>query len=52
MFRVMKINGPEWWIIVIGCFAAICNGGVQPAYAILFSEILGVITFMFIEIAG
>jgi hypothetical protein len=40
--RVMKMNSPEWFYIIIGCIAALVNGGVQPAYAILFSEILGV----------
>ena len=42
LLRILKMNSSEWLYIVIGCFAAIINGGVQPAYAIVFSEILGV----------
>ena len=41
--RVMKMNSPEWFFIVLGCFGSIVNGGVQPAFAIIFSEILEVI---------
>lgn len=38
----MFLNKTEWPYIVIGCFAALISGGVQPAFAIIFSEILGV----------
>ncbi|RUS84570.1 hypothetical protein EGW08_007665 [Elysia chlorotica] len=40
--RLMKMNSPEWFYIVLGCFGSIVNGGVQPAFAIIFSEILKV----------
>ena len=42
--RIMKMNAPEWMFIVGGCLAAIVNGGVQPAFAVIFAEILGVCT--------
>ena len=42
MFRVVKMNSPEWPFIAIGCFAAMCNGVVQPGFALIFSEVLGV----------
>ena len=42
MGRVMKVNAPEWVYMVIGCFSAIINGGVQPAFAVVFAEIIGV----------
>ncbi|KAK6172116.1 hypothetical protein SNE40_018066 [Patella caerulea] len=40
--RMIRTNGPEWFYILIGCFASILNGGVQPAFAIIFAEVLGV----------
>ncbi|XP_065929444.1 ATP-dependent translocase ABCB1 isoform X3 [Magallana gigas] len=39
--RIMKMNAPEWPYILLGSLGAIMNGGVQPAFAIIFSEILG-----------
>ena len=41
-FRLMKVNAPEWWLIVIGVLAAIVNGSVFPVYSILFGEVLRV----------
>lgn len=38
----MSLNATEWPYIVLGCFAALISGGIQPAFAIIFSEILGV----------
>ncbi|XP_056007799.1 ATP-dependent translocase ABCB1-like isoform X2 [Ostrea edulis] len=40
--KVLKMNSKEWPYILFGCLAAILNGGVQPAFAVIFSEILGV----------
>ncbi|CAD5117028.1 DgyrCDS5857 [Dimorphilus gyrociliatus] len=40
--RVYKLNAPEWVWILCGCFAALVNGAVQPCFAVLFAEILGV----------
>ncbi|CAD5117246.1 DgyrCDS6041 [Dimorphilus gyrociliatus] len=40
--RIMKLNRTEWPFIVTGCLGALISGGVQPAFAIIFSEILGV----------
>ncbi|PVD39429.1 hypothetical protein C0Q70_02059 [Pomacea canaliculata] len=40
--RLMKMNGPEWLWILFGCIAAIINGGIQPAFAIIFSKIITV----------
>ena len=40
--RIMRLNGPEWYYIIAGCLAAIVNGGVQPAFAVIFAEIIGV----------
>ncbi|MBN3305635.1 MDR1 protein, partial [Amia calva] len=40
--KVLKLNLPEWPYIVVGIFCAIINGGLQPAFAIVFSKIIGV----------
>lgn len=40
--RILKMNAPEWPFILFGSLGAIINGGAQPAFAIIFSEILGV----------
>ncbi len=42
MARVMRMNAPEWWVILAGCLCATVNGGVMPAMAVLFAEMLGV----------
>ncbi|XP_064648001.1 ATP-dependent translocase ABCB1-like isoform X1 [Lineus longissimus] len=40
--RVLAMNKPEWGYIVGGCFASLINGGIQPAFAIIFAEFIGV----------
>ncbi|XP_059173798.1 ATP-dependent translocase ABCB1-like isoform X1 [Physella acuta] len=40
--RLMALNSPEWYFIILGCFGSIVNGGVQPAFAVIFSKILAV----------
>ena len=46
--RLMRMNAPEWKYILPGCIAGIINGGVQPAFAVIFSKIIGVSGFCFI----
>nr|XP_054511881.1 ATP-dependent translocase ABCB1 isoform X3 [Pan troglodytes] len=43
-WRIMKLNLTEWPYFVVGVFCAIINGGLQPAFAIIFSKIIGVFT--------
>ena len=40
MLRVLEWSKPEWLYILIGCLASIINGGVNPAFAIVFSKII------------
>ncbi|KAL5007363.1 hypothetical protein ScPMuIL_016169 [Solemya velum] len=47
--KIMRMNAPEWWLIVLGCLASIVNGGVQPAFAVIFAEILGVFSLADVE---
>ncbi|KAL3831884.1 hypothetical protein ACJMK2_023581 [Sinanodonta woodiana] len=47
--RILQMNAPEWYLILLGCFGSLINGGVMPAFAIIFSEILGVFVKPFDE---
>ncbi|XP_065485891.1 ATP-dependent translocase ABCB1-like isoform X2 [Caloenas nicobarica] len=41
-FKIMKLNKTEWPYFVVGTLSAIINGALQPAFAIIFSEIIGI----------
>ncbi|KAM9836236.1 bile salt export pump-like [Aulostomus maculatus] len=38
--RILKYNLPEWPYMLFGSFGAAVNGGVNPVYSLLFSQIL------------
>jgi hypothetical protein len=40
--RIIQLNSPEWGFIVVGCLAAMINGGENPAFAVMFTYILSV----------
>ena len=40
MLRVLQLSKPESFYIVLGCLASIVSGGVNPAFAIVFSKII------------
>ncbi|XP_030639389.1 ATP-dependent translocase ABCB1 [Chanos chanos] len=40
--KVLRLNKPEWPYMVVGVFCAIINGGLQPAFAVIFSKIIAV----------
>lgn len=40
--RILKYNIPEWPYMLFGSLGAAVNGGVNPVYALLFSQILAV----------
>ncbi|XP_039235602.1 ATP-dependent translocase ABCB1 isoform X3 [Pipra filicauda] len=40
--KVMKLNKTEWPYFVTGTLCAVINGALQPGFAIIFSEIIGV----------
>lgn len=40
--RILKYNQPEWPYMLLGSLGAAVNGSVNPIYAVLFSQILGV----------
>ncbi|XP_053465065.1 ATP-dependent translocase ABCB1 isoform X2 [Nycticebus coucang] len=43
-WRILKLNLSEWPYFVVGVFCAIVNGGLQPAFSVIFSKIVGVFT--------
>ncbi|KAI1898296.1 hypothetical protein AGOR_G00070860 [Albula goreensis] len=44
--RIMKYNAPEWPYMVFGSIGAAINGGVNPLYSLLFSQILGTFSLL------
>lgn len=44
VFRLMKLNSPEWPYILFGCGAAMVVGASFPLFAVLFGEMYGVST--------
>ncbi|XP_014731144.1 PREDICTED: multidrug resistance protein 1-like isoform X2 [Sturnus vulgaris] len=40
--KIMKLNKTEWPYFVAGLLCAIINGALQPAFAVIFSEIIGI----------
>lgn len=40
--RILKYNSPEWPYMLFGSIGAAVNGGVNPVYSLLFSQILAV----------
>uniref|UniRef100_A0A2K6GQZ3 P-type phospholipid transporter n=1 Tax=Propithecus coquereli TaxID=379532 RepID=A0A2K6GQZ3_PROCO len=38
--KVLKLNKTEWPYFVVGTVCAIANGGLQPAFSVIFSEII------------
>lgn len=47
--RILKYNAPEWPYMVFGSFGAAINGGVNPVYSLLFSQILAVSFYLLPE---
>ena len=41
-WRILKLNSTEWPYFVVGIFCAIINGGLQPAFSVIFSKVVGV----------
>ena len=49
VWRIMKMNFPEWPYILVGVISAAGMGASMPVYAILFGDVLGV---SFISLSG
>ncbi|XP_058456656.1 multidrug resistance protein homolog 49 [Malaya genurostris] len=44
VFRLMKLNSPEWPYILFGCGAAMVVGASFPLFAVLFGEMYGILS--------
>ncbi|XP_067932472.1 ATP-dependent translocase ABCB1-like [Watersipora subatra] len=44
MFELLRMNSPEWYLIVIGTIAALITGVVHLAFALLLSEVVGLLS--------
>ena len=42
MGRILSMNATDWPYILGGCLCALVNGAIQPAFAVVFSEIISV----------
>ncbi|GAA57022.1 multidrug resistance protein 2 [Clonorchis sinensis] len=42
LFRMLRLNRPELWQTITGCLFCMTAGAVQPAFAIVYSEIFGI----------
>ena len=42
MLKIMALNKPEWYFIVLGCIGALFSGAVQPAFAVIFTKAITV----------
>uniref|UniRef100_T1GYN9 ABC-type xenobiotic transporter n=1 Tax=Megaselia scalaris TaxID=36166 RepID=T1GYN9_MEGSC len=42
LYSLMKLNAPEWKLILVGCIAACLHGATFPIWAVLFGEFYGV----------
>ncbi|CAH0548000.1 unnamed protein product [Brassicogethes aeneus] len=45
LWKILKMNSPEWFLIVIGCLASIVGGACLPVYSLVFGDIVGVLSF-------
>ena len=49
MGRILQLNASEWYLIALGLLGSVINGGLMPAFAVIFAEILGVSYAHFVE---
>ena len=40
--RLLRMNSPEWHYIAIGSVGALFTGALQPCFALIMAEIMGV----------
>ena len=52
IWRVIRENSKEWWIITLGVLAAAINGLVFPSFPLFFGEILKIFQLPADEVLG
>ena len=40
--KILKLNKTEWPYLVVGTLCAVANGALQPAFSVIFSEMIAV----------
>ncbi|KAJ8922242.1 hypothetical protein NQ315_004179, partial [Exocentrus adspersus] len=43
LLKVIKMNGPEWFPILVGCSASVITGASLPIYGLVFGGLVGVL---------
>ena len=51
-FRVLRLSGAEWPLLVAGVMAASVQGAIFPSFSILFGQALVVLTFPFNQVSS
>lgn len=42
MWRLLKLNSPEWKALSLGFFGCMCTGAIMPMFAIFYGEMFNV----------
>jgi hypothetical protein len=42
MWRLLKLNSPEWKALSLGLFGFMCTGAIMPVFAIFYGEMFNV----------
>lgn len=45
MWRILKLNSPEWRYLLVGSIGAIIGGAALPVFAVLFGEFFGLMVY-------
>lgn len=43
ILKLIRLNGPEWPLILGGCIAGVVNGATLPLFAVLFGDFFGIL---------
>ena len=50
MLKVIRLNAKEWWIILFGVLASMCNGAVMVLFSVIFGEVLSIFSRPYNEV--
>ena len=42
MWRLLKLNSPEWKALSLGFFGCICTGAIMPVFSVFYGEVFHV----------
>ena len=52
LFKILRVNGDQWWLLLLGMLGAVVVGTVFPVFAIIFGEVLGIFALPANQILG